>query len=204
MVPRIKVTTDIVAISDVLTRAFSNAPVTSYVVREKNSQWTAPNIPLDILKPKMLEWTTYKSRIGGELAEAGNYAAVAIWFPPGVNLPPSPDDDERVVEYRRVSGEIKKQFLKGRQYWYLNMIARHPERTEPGVIRALFDPYIERARQDGVPLWLEAISDHSRQVYEHFGFKTVAEFRTGLGKATPEGDLQEGGEGIRLWAMILE
>jgi hypothetical protein len=80
MVPRINVTTDIVAVSDVLTRAFSNAPVTSYVLREKNSQWTAPNIPLDLLKPKMLEWTTYKSRIGGELAEAGNYAAVAIWF----------------------------------------------------------------------------------------------------------------------------
>jgi hypothetical protein len=80
MVPQINVTTDVVAISGVLTRAFSNAAVTSYVVREKSSQWTAPNIPLDILKPKMLEWTAYKSRIGGELAEAGNYAAVAIWF----------------------------------------------------------------------------------------------------------------------------
>lgn len=85
--------------------------------------------------------------------EAGDYGGVAIWFAsppsyiqeiietdclynrfaPGVNLPPSPDDDERVVEYRRVSGEIKKQFLKGRQYWYLNMIARDPERTEPGI-----------------------------------------------------------------------
>lgn len=151
MVPRINVTTDVVAVSNVLTRAFSNSAVTSYVIREPNSTWTAPNIPLDLLEPKMLDWTSYKSKIGGELVEAGNYAAVAIWFvslrstigimctdyfynrfPPGVNLPASPDDDERVVEYRKVSGGIKKQFLKGRQYWYLNMIGRDPERTEPG------------------------------------------------------------------------
>jgi hypothetical protein len=37
-----------------------------------------------------------------------------------------------VVEYRDISGRVKKQFLDGREYWYLNMIARHPERKEPG------------------------------------------------------------------------
>lgn len=71
-------------------------------------------------------------------------------------------------------------------------------------MRALFEPYIARARQDGVPIWLEAVSEHSKQVYEHLGFKTVADLRMGAGKFAPTGELQEGGEGIPLYAMMLE
>jgi hypothetical protein len=53
-------------------------------------------------------------------------------FPPGVELPASADDDERVVEYREMAGKAKKDFLGDRKYWYLNIIARHPERKDPG------------------------------------------------------------------------
>jgi hypothetical protein len=73
-----------------------------------------------------------------------------------------------------------------------------------GVIRALFEPYFARAQEQGVPLWLEAISEHSKEVYEHLGFKTVATVRMGVGKATAEGELQEGGEGVLVYAMIKE
>jgi hypothetical protein len=73
-----------------------------------------------------------------------------------------------------------------------------------GVIRALIEPYIARAREEGVPIWLEAASDHSKQVYEHLGFKHVSTLRMGEGKASPEGELQDGGEGIPIYAMILE
>jgi hypothetical protein len=31
-----------------------------------------------------------------------------------------------------MAGKAKKDYLKGRKYWYLNMIARHPERKDPG------------------------------------------------------------------------
>lgn len=76
--------------------------------------------------------------------------------------------------------------------------------TLVGVVRALFEPYIARARQDGLPIWLEAVSEHSRQVYEHIGFKTVATLRMGAGKASPDGELQDGGEGVPIYAMMLE
>lgn len=105
---------------------------------------------MDLLGPKMLEWTTYKQSKGGEIIEADNFAAAAIWyassdffinitytnewvrFPPGVELPASADDDEGVVEYRAMAGKAKKEFLGDRKYWYLNMIARNPERKDPG------------------------------------------------------------------------
>lgn len=73
-----------------------------------------------------------------------------------------------------------------------------------GVVRALFEPYIARAREEGVPLWLEAISEHSKQVYEHIGFRTVDTMRIGVGKATADGELKEGGEGVLIYAMIME
>ena len=76
--------------------------------------------------------------------------------------------------------------------------------THVGVIRALFEPYIARARHEGVPIWLEAVSEHSKQVYEHLGFRTVATLHMGAGKATPDGELQVGGQGVPIYAMILE
>lgn len=107
------------------------------------------------------------------------------------------------------------------------MIGRHPERSDPGliqsyiitaifnkfryvqlisagVIRALIDPYLHKARTAGVPVWLEAISDHGRQVYEHLSFRTVAEVRLGVGKVNADGILDENGEGLVVYGMVAE
>lgn len=53
-------------------------------------------------------------------------------FPPGLELAASPNDDPRIVEYREIAKKVKKEHLNGRKYWYLNIIARHPERNDPG------------------------------------------------------------------------
>ncbi|KAF5014254.1 hypothetical protein F66182_14827, partial [Fusarium sp. NRRL 66182] len=158
MPPRVNITSDIHTISNLFALAFRESAPTVYVLRARDSTWPVSSIPLDLLGPKMIEWTTYKQSRGGELVEADNFAAAAIWFPPGADLPASANDDERLVEYRAMAGKAKKEYLGDRKYWYLNMIARHPERKDPGVIRALFEPYIARAKEDGVPIWLEAIT----------------------------------------------
>jgi hypothetical protein len=36
--------------------------------------------------------------------------------------------------------EVKKRWLKGRRYWYLNLIARHPERHDRGESAGNFAP----------------------------------------------------------------
>lgn len=115
---------------------------------------------------------------------------------------------------------MKKEHLQGRDYWYLNLIGRHPERTEPGgclildswharltwsgVVRALVDPYFKKAREQGVPLYLEAITEHARDVYAHMGFRTIAEVRLGVGRTNSRGELDENGEGIILYGMMAE
>lgn len=73
-----------------------------------------------------------------------------------------------------------------------------------GVVRALIDPYLHRARAAGIPVWLEAISEHGRQVYEHLSFRTVAEVRLGVGKVNGNGELDEKGEGLVVFGMMAE
>lgn len=55
-----------------------------------------------------------------------------------------------------------------------------------------------------MPLYLEAVSEHSRQVYEHIGFHTLATFRVAVGRASADGEFKEGGEGIVMYAMMME
>lgn len=53
-------------------------------------------------------------------------------FPPGKEIPIDPNASWKIQEYRERFGAVKAQHLQGRKYWYLNLIGRHPERTEPG------------------------------------------------------------------------
>lgn len=67
---------------------------------------------------------------------------------------------------------------------------------------ALIGQYLEKARADGIPVWLEAISEHGRQVYEHLSFRTVEEIRLGVGKVNPKGEPDENGQGMVVYGML--
>ena len=45
----------------------------------------------------------------------------------------------------------------------------------PGVVSAILKIYLDKARADGVPAWVEASGTHSRDIYTHFGFRFVEE-----------------------------
>lgn len=80
MPPRVSITSDIRTISNLFALAFRDSAPTVYVLRTPTSTWPVSSIPMDLLGPKMVEWTTYKQSRGGELIEAGNFAAAAIWY----------------------------------------------------------------------------------------------------------------------------
>lgn len=80
MPPRVNITSDIHTISNLFALAFRESAPTVYVLRARDSTWPVSSIPLDLLGPKMIEWTTYKQSRGGELVEADNFAAAAIWY----------------------------------------------------------------------------------------------------------------------------
>lgn len=72
------------------------------------------------------------------------------------------------------------------------------------MIRALFEPYLQRAQEAGLPAWLEATNEHARDVYAHFGFKVVGEVIIGQGTIDSNGSVVEGGEGVIIYGMIKE
>ncbi|KAL1968079.1 hypothetical protein VTN77DRAFT_2209 [Rasamsonia byssochlamydoides] len=195
---------DVDKVADVLAAAFRSCPLNGYMVRRSDSTWSADNIPVDVLRPHFRESTAKKLAWGAEVVEAGDWAAVAIWFPPGTAPAEGPDADPRILEFRETFARVKKEHLEDRPYWYLNVIGRHPERREPGAVRALIDPYLQRARAQGLPVWLEAVTEHSRQVYKHLGFREVAQVRIAVSKANARGEFQEGGEGLLIYGMIAE
>lgn len=71
-----------------------------------------------------------------------------------------------------------------------------------GAIRGVIDPFIEKARQQGVPLWLEAISEHARDVYTHLGFRVVETVVIGAGTINEHGWVEDGGPGVKCWGMV--
>ena len=73
-----------------------------------------------------------------------------------------------------------------------------------GLVRALIEPYLQKASEEGVPAWLEATTKRSRDVYEYLGFKEVEQIQIGAGKADLDGNLKEGGEGLTIYCMIAE
>lgn len=56
----------------------------------------------------------------------------------------------------------------------------------------------------GWPLYLEATSPRSRDLFKRVGFKTVREIKVGIGQVDGEGLSSDGGEGVSLWVETFD
>lgn len=70
-----------------------------------------------------------------------------------------------------------------------------------GAIRSLIEPVVTKAREEGVPVWLEAINEHARDVYAYFGFEIVEQITIGQGVIDSDGWIHPEGNGVYVWAM---
>ena len=59
-----------------------------------------------------------------------------------------------------------------------------------------------RATAEGIPIWTEATTARSHQLYLRLGFQDVQELRIGEGKADEDGSKKSAGEGVPLWTLI--
>ncbi|OQU97070.1 hypothetical protein CLAIMM_03072 [Cladophialophora immunda] len=189
----------------VIAAAFSNDALNRYLFLGRESQPDHPK--LANFDHRVQYWLPHiKTRFenGGILIQTFEWAGVALWLPPGIEKPVtnSAAISEGAVEYRRKFDALKKKHLGDRTYWYLNLIARSPSRLEKGAIRNLVEPFLQKAREQNIPVWLEATNQHAREVYTHLGFKTVEEVRIGEGVVNAEGWAQPNGEGVLTYGMV--
>ncbi|KIX02282.1 uncharacterized protein Z518_08221 [Rhinocladiella mackenziei CBS 650.93] len=114
---------------------------------------------------------------------------------------PSPESEDTRPEVEFEPGPQLRPF------YHLSFLARNPSapRVE-GSINAVMTPFLERARAENVPAWLEATTRQAVRVYEHFGFRVVEGIVVGQGKVDAGGwPTQDGsGEGVTAWAMIFD
>lgn len=198
-------------------RAFAAEPLTVLFAAERlglaQSQITPAHIADGHLSRAKL-----KLSLGSEIVEAGNWAAAACWDPPEAQGGSATITDEMrsrrpiFVGYIETVMAGKRKYIgvgKGgiRPYWHLSMLARDPDRRDRGVVRAVIEPYVARAKREGKCIWIEAASVRARDVYAYFGWMIVEEFWTGKGIVGRDGlPVREGeeAEGVPIWSMLLE
>lgn len=87
-------------------------------------------------------------------------------------------------------------------YWYVAIMGTLSDRRRQGLAGELLHEMQDRARGDGRPLWLEATTPHSRDLYTQHGFVLVEEIVIGQGSVGPDGKAKKGAAGFPIWGMV--
>ncbi|KAI1213719.1 uncharacterized protein F4807DRAFT_408820 [Annulohypoxylon truncatum] len=200
----------------VLTPAFQNDPVFA---------WLLHNYPLSkhqsVLAKLFRAFFTQASLNKAIFIEVDDFSCCSVLIPPGASL-----DNPRTLlraglipalftigpgSFKRSMFEyssgaepmIEKALTKEEQknHWYVFIMGTAVDRRRQGFASSLLVHMQERATSDGRPLWLEATTPNSRNLYSKHGFVTVGEVVLGKGKVGPDGLARKGGQGITIWSM---
>ena len=196
---------------DIISSAFATTPLTTAFIVEIDS--APPPYPSPLLssarrRRHFAQGINDASEHGAELVQAGDWSAVALWEPPGFEGKVFTDVGRSGPlrdEWKCKLKVCKERHLLGRPFYHLAFLARNSEKeTVQRAIRAVSEPYLERARKEGVRMWLEATNPKAVALYERFGFKIVETITLGVGTMNGMGWPEEGGEGLTGYCMIYE
>jgi ribosomal protein S18 acetylase RimI-like enzyme len=139
-------------------------------------------------------------RAGGEVWTAGGGAAVAMWDPPGGSYAPPAEDPWPALQATFSRAERDRWAIFDgavavpagvAPYWYLGVLATHPDRQRSGLARAAAGPVLAAADRTRTVAYLETATEANLGFYEGLGFAVDRE--VGL----PDG-------GPRCWLMRRE
>lgn len=156
-----------------------------------------------------------KIKAGAMIVEACNFAAAACWEPPSA-VPDSLTEAELAelaierpvfAEFLRLTQKSRNDLLgKDVKPWYLTLMARDPERKDKGAVRAVIEPFVAKAKEEKVPLWLVAGNERARDVYGYLGFRVVEVIYTfpqqRMSRGNDDGVAKEATVGIPSWCMV--
>ena len=161
---------------------------------------------------------------GGVIDEIGDFSCSALWIPPGRSI----DNlqtywaaglhqvlfklgvvgvKKMLWDYQGQANSAKKEELYARgwkEFYYLFFISTKEDCRGKGLGAVLVKRFQEKARNEGLPIWLESTTKGSMRLYKRLGFETKREIVLGEGAVAANGDVEQGGSGVRIWAMIWE
>ncbi|KAF2209914.1 hypothetical protein CERZMDRAFT_99972 [Cercospora zeae-maydis SCOH1-5] len=199
-------------------KIFRNDPTIRYMLS---------SLPVSQRQAYMEEWfqTILKAAAISDAVfqEADDWSCMAVWLKPGtkvVTLRAIVDPafirtvfklglgglKRMLFEFSSKTEAVKKRQLKKRgieRFYYLFFIGTVEEQQGRGLAKMVVKRWQERCLQEGgVPIWLEATTPRNRDVYAKCGFEVVEEITMGAGTHDAQGEIAEGGEGVKLWAML--
>lgn len=139
-------------------------------------------------------------RQGGEVWAARGGAAVAMWDPPGGLYAASAEDPWPGLQGTFTDTERARWAAFDAAmavppgvpaYWYLGVLATHPDQQGQGIGSAVLAPVLGAADRTGTPAWLETMSERNVGFYARLGFAVACEV-----------DLPDGGP--RCWLLHRE
>jgi hypothetical protein len=149
-----------------------------------------------------------KVEAGASVVEAAGFAAVVCWEPPSASLHYVSEEE---IDEIAVTRPIFAQFLRdvqnlkiktlgdrSQRCWNMSLLARDPLRKDKGAVRAVIEPYVARAKREGMPIWLVAGNERARDVYQYFGFQMM-----GIVYSYPKGRVEgDGQKAVQTWCMV--
>ncbi|GAP85634.1 putative acyl- N-acyltransferase [Rosellinia necatrix] len=160
---------------------------------------------------------------GGSIIEVGDWSACGVFMPPGRK----PDNvntlvragitsliwnlgissaKRLIIEYpaavdQVIAGVLDKEEIQA-GYWYGIIMCTSPGNRQKGLASSLVSYVQDLARIDGRPMWIEAPSEKTAQLYLKLGFEHAGKIIAGRGVVGMDGLAKKGGEGITAWGMI--
>ncbi|KAK5086153.1 hypothetical protein LTR70_010388 [Exophiala xenobiotica] len=207
---------------DGIAASFSNTMLSRAFITEIDNTpppYPSPSINGPRIRRHLTPGITDGAHSGAELVEAGDFSALALWETTSYRGVPFTDSLRNVGpirgEWRTKVRQCKEKYIgletKGdgkedfKPFYHLGFLARNPDqKAVPGAISAVVKPWLKRAEEEGVPVWLEATYEHAVDVYKNWGFRLVETIRIGEGSRSAEGWPEEGGEGVCGYAMIYD
>jgi GNAT superfamily N-acetyltransferase len=103
-------------------------------------------------------------------------AAVAMWDPPVTHFgtPAPPDLPSEVLDRIASYDDAIDEVFPATAYWYLGVLATHPDHTGHGYGTALLSDGVARAAVEGLPAYLETTNDKNVELYQRAGWEVVA------------------------------
>lgn len=194
---------------DVVSTAFESVPlVPAFIVEIDNTPPPYPSLLIDAARRSRHFADGLRSGFesGSLCLQAGDWSAVAVWEPPEFKGKPffqTGSGGPLRNAWRARIEAAKAKYLEGKPFWHLAFLARNPKGPAvPGATSAVVRPILEKARADGVPVWLEAVDERGVAIYTHWGFELVEHVVLGAGTHGKHGWPEEGGEGVSGYCMI--
>ena len=164
---------------DIIATSLHATPLTKYFIVEIDRApppYSSPLVDLAHRRKHFAAGIREESESGAELVEAGDWLAIAFWEPPSFKGTPFTN----IGPSERLRTEWGTRVAKVRlstPHYHLQFLARTPAAS--GAITAVIQPFLDHARAEGVPAWLEAIDPRGVRIYEHYGFRVVAKVTFG-------------------------